>query len=53
MENKYLENKNIIKKKKTFKEKKDNTLASLSEVEYFLTNFKKCSKYIKLYKIIK
>ena len=35
------------------KEKKDKTLASLSEVEYFLKNFKRYSNYIKLYKIIK
>lgn len=44
---------NNKKKKVSLKQKKDNTIASLSEVEHFLKNFKKYSNYIKLYKIIK
>ena len=41
------------KKKKGFKQKKENTLKSLKEVEYFLRNFKDKYKYVKLYKIFK
>lgn len=41
------------KKKSKLIQKKDKTIASLSEVEHFLKNFKKYSNYIKLYKIIK
>lgn len=48
--NKKTENK---KNKISLKQKKDNTIVSLSEVEHFLKNFKKYSNYIKLYKIIK
>ena len=33
--------------------KKDNTLKSLKEVEFFLNNWKKVFKGIKLYKILK
>lgn len=40
-------------KKSKFKDIKNNTLKSLNEVEYFLNNFKKFSKCIKLYKILK
>ena len=50
MENKKNNKKN---KKFDFNQKKNNTIKSLSEVECFLRNFKKISKYIKLYKIIK
>lgn len=41
------------KKKSKFKDKKDNTLKSLKEVEYFLENWKRALKGIKLYKILK
>lgn len=44
---------NKKKKKFNLNEKKNNTIKSLSEVECFLRNFKKFSKYVKLYKIIK
>ena len=40
-------------KKFNFKCCKDNTLKSLHEVEYFLNNFNRFIKYIKLYKILK
>lgn len=40
-------------KKSGFKEKKENTIKSLREVEYFLWNWKKASKGIGLYKILK
>lgn len=40
-------------KKFDFKTKKNNTLKSLNEVEYFLRNIKKMKKYINLYKIFK
>lgn len=40
-------------KKNKFKDKKDNTLKSLKEVEYFLGNWKRALKGIKLYKILK
>ena len=41
------------KKKNKFIAKKDNTLKSLKEVEYFLCNWKRALKGIKLYKILK
>lgn len=44
------------KKKKfnfDFKTKKENTLRSLQEVEYFLNDFKRISKHIKLYRLLK
>lgn len=41
------------KKKNKFLIKKDNTLKSLKEVEYFLGNWKRVVKGIKLYKILK
>lgn len=41
------------KKKGGFKQKKENTLNSLKEVEYFLRNFKEKYKYLKIYKILK
>jgi len=41
------------KKKNKFIVKKDNTLKSLKEVEYFLDNWKRALKGIKLYKILK
>ena len=41
------------KKKKSFKELKGNTIKSLNEVEYFLTNIKTFSKHIKVYKMFK
>lgn len=50
-----LDNKNKDKKKKkrNFKELKGNTIKSLNEVEYFLTNIKHFSKHIKVYKMLK
>ena len=39
--------------KNKFLIKKDNTLKSLKEVEFFLNNWKKVFKGIKLYKILK
>ena len=36
-----------------FKKKKDNTIKSLQEVENFLRNFKKISKYTKIYRLFK
>ena len=41
------------KKKNNFLIKKDNTLKSLKEVEFFLCNWKRVVKGIKLYKILK
>lgn len=41
------------KKKFNFKGCKDNTIKSLHEVEYFLNNFHRFIKYVKLYKILK
>ena len=41
------------KKKFDFKVKKENTLNSLNEVEYFLNNYKNISKYLKIYKTFK
>ncbi len=41
------------KKKGKFKIYKDNTLKSLNEVEYFLGNWKRAWKGIKLFKILK
>ena len=38
--------------KKGFKERKDNTIKSLKEVENFLWNWKKASKGINLFKIL-
>lgn len=46
-------NEKIKNNKFDFKQKKQNTVKSLSEVESFLRNFKKICNYIKLYKIIK
>lgn len=42
-----------VRKKNKFLIKKDNTLKSLKEVEYFLGNWRKALKGIKLYKILK
>ena len=39
--------------KNKFAIKKENTLKSLKEVEYFLGNWKRVFKGIKLYKILK
>lgn len=41
------------KKKNKFLVKRDNTLKSLKEVEYFLINWRRVLKGIKLYKILK
>ena len=41
------------KKKLTFKYYKKNTLKSLNEVESFLNNLDKASRYIHLYKFLK
>ena len=46
-------NKNNNQKKFDFKQKKKNASNSLNEVEHFLRNTKKISKYFKLYKIAK
>ena len=40
-------------KKLDFKCCKKNTLHSLTEVEYFLNNFKKFTRYVKVFKIFK
>lgn len=40
-------------KKFDFKKKKENTLASLNEVEHFLFNYKHFMKYVKLYKFFR
>ena len=40
-------------KKFNFKEKKNNTIKSLKEVECFLWNWKRASKGIDLYKLLK
>ena len=40
-------------KKFNFKQKKKNTINSLNEVEHFLRNSKKLSKYLKMYKLLK
>lgn len=54
MNNNLPEKSELSKKKKiNFSQKKENTIKSLNDVEYFLNNFKKLSKVIKLYKIIK
>ena len=41
------------KKKLTFKDYKKKTLKSLNEVESFLNNLDKASRYIHLYKFLK
>lgn len=41
------------KRKKGIKERKENLVKSLKEVEFFLENWRKVSKGIKLYKILK
>lgn len=41
------------KNKFDFKKKKENTLASLNEVEHFLNDYKHFMKYVKLYKWLK
>ena len=41
------------KNKIDFRKKKENTLASLNEVENFLFNYKHFMKYVKLYKLFK
>lgn len=41
------------KKKNKFKDKKDNTIQSLKEVENFLENWRRALKGIKLFKILK
>ncbi len=40
-------------KKMDFKTLKKNTISSLNDVENFLNNFNKLSRYLKLYKILK
>lgn len=40
-------------KKFDFKQKKDNIMKSLNEVEYFLNNIKRINKGKKLYDILK
>ena len=51
--NKKGEKKSPLHKKNSFKIYKKNTLASLNEIEYFLNNFQKFYRYIKLYKLLK
>jgi len=46
-------NRGAEKKKNKFLIRKDNTLKSLKEVEFFLGNWKRVVKGIKLYKILK
>mgnify|MGYP005765378893 FL=1 len=46
-------NKNTNKNKLDFKQKKENTLTSLNEVENFLINYKHFIKYVKLYKLFR
>ena len=51
-----MENNKLVKKDKKkidFVKKKENTINSLFEVEYFLHNLKNLCNTIKLYKIIK
>lgn len=43
----------LNEKKIGFKERKDNTIKSLKEVENFLWNWKRASKGIGLYKLLK
>ena len=45
--------KNNSNNKLSFKKRKENTLASLNEVENFLFNYKHFMRYIKLYKFFK
>jgi len=45
--------KDTKKNKFDFKKKKENTLASLNEVENFLFNYKHFIKYVKLYKLFR
>lgn len=47
------QNYKIKSRKHSFKSLKKNTIKSLNEVEYFLNNFSKLAKCIKIYKIIK
>lgn len=44
---------NNPKNTKSFKRLKENTIKSLCEVEYFLNNFEKFKKCLKLYKLLK
>ena len=44
---------NNKKNKANFSQLKKNTVCSLFEVEHFLCDFKKCSRYIKLFNILK
>ena len=46
-------NQNCNNSKFNFKKKKENTLASLYEVENFLFNYKNFIRYVKLYKLFK
>jgi len=41
------------KKNLSFKDIKKNTISSLNDVEFFLNNFNKIVKCLKLYKILK
>lgn len=45
--------KNSPQKKFDFKKKKENTIASLNEVEHFLFNYKHFIRYVKLYKLFR
>lgn len=45
--------KDEINRKNLFKKKKENIIRSLREIEYFLNNWEKISKGIRLYKILK
>ncbi len=41
------------KKKPNFKTYKKNTIKSLNDVEHFLNDFKRFTKYVTLYKLFK
>ena len=47
------EKKSPQKKQIDFKTYKKNTVKSLKEIEYFLNNFKKFTRYVKIYKLFK
>lgn len=57
MENNLFYSRNKSQKPKSekvsFKKRKENTLASLNEVENFLFNYKHFMRYVKLYKLFK
>lgn len=52
-ESKDLSSDSSKKSKIDFKEKKDNAVKSLNEVEYFLNDFGRFKRYLHLYKFFK